>query len=74
MISAAQATLLRGLIGSAGFRDLLTEIAEELFEEWTQTTDLEAREHIFYQFHAMTLLADVIEAKIHDITSGDTNV
>ena len=74
MISAAQATLLQGLIGSAGFGDLLTEIAEDLFEEWTQTTDLEAREHIFYQFHAMTLLADVIEAKIHDITSGDTNV
>jgi len=74
MISSAQATLLQGLTSSSGFSDLLKEIAEELFEEWTQTTDLEDREHIFYQFHAMTLLVDVIEAKLHDLTSGDTNV
>jgi len=73
MISTAQATLIQGLTNSEGFRALLEEIAEELFEEWTQTTDLEAREHIFYQFHAMTLLVDVIDAKLHDLTSGDTN-
>lgn len=74
MITAAQASLISKIAGSREFALLLEEIGKELFLEWTQTLNEQDREKIYYQFHAVTLLQDVIEAKLHEMTSGDTTV
>ena len=73
MISQQQTVLVRNLVESDVFESIISEIRQDLFEEWVNEPNLDHREKIYNQSAALELILETIIAKATEKTSGDTN-
>ena len=73
MISQQQRRLIGNLVSSDTFSELIDEIKRDMFIDWSGESALQKRENLYYEALALDRIIDVLTAKAHEMTSGDTN-